>query len=594
VKSAGQIQSAFSATISGGKLHFIRRFRIAGLFCSIAVLLCEVVSRPYAAMGVCDDAPYILMAQRLANTGHVVYDGWVSPMLGWQLYLGSAFIKLFGFSFTAVRMSTLLVSMALAFVLQRTLVRSGITERNATLGTLALVLSPLYLMLSVTYMTDIFGLFSIVICLYGCLRALQAYTERATIAWLCAAVVGNALCGTSRQIAWLGVLVMVPSTLWLLRDRRRVLVAGGGATLAGFVFVFGCMQWLKHQPYFLPEPLLPHRGQTFNALSSSFHACLDIPLLLLPIAMLFLPEMRKSLRRLVATIAASSVIYILILLALRWKHIDVHPLLEPTVGNWINVYGINSTTSLHGTPAVYLQTWMRVLLTIVVFGSLFGLAVSLLGARGKRVVTDLSPSVSWKQLGMLLGPFSLAYVLILVPRGASDRLVDRYLIELVLVALVCLVRYYQDRISPRLPAALIVLIGLMAIYGITCTHNMFSFYRARVALVAELRAAGIPDTSVDNGWEYNLAVELQHASYLNDSRIKLPANAYVPPPAPPPSICNMAMFDVSPHVHPVYGVSFDPNACYGPAPIAPVQYSRWPYSVPGSLYVVHFLPPAGH
>jgi hypothetical protein len=81
VKSAGQIQSAFSATISGGKLHFIRRFRIAGLFCSIAVLLCEVVSRPYAAMGVCDDAPYILMAQRLANTGHVVYDGWVSPML---------------------------------------------------------------------------------------------------------------------------------------------------------------------------------------------------------------------------------------------------------------------------------------------------------------------------------------------------------------------------------------------------------------------------------------------------------------------------------------------------------------------------------
>jgi 4-amino-4-deoxy-L-arabinose transferase-like glycosyltransferase len=151
----------------------------------MALLLCELISRPYANMGACDDAPYILMAQRLANTGHIVYDGWVSPMLGWQLYLGSAFIKLFGFSFTAVRMSTLLVSMAVAFVLERIFVRCGITERNAVLGTLALVLSPLYLMLSVTYMTDIFGLFAIVLCLYGCLRALESSKDGATIVWLC-------------------------------------------------------------------------------------------------------------------------------------------------------------------------------------------------------------------------------------------------------------------------------------------------------------------------------------------------------------------------------------------------------------------------
>jgi hypothetical protein len=69
-------------------------------------------------------------------------------MIVFQFYLGAAFIKLFGFSFTTVRMSTLLVAMVTAFALQRTLVRAGNIERNATLGTLALVLSPLYLMLS--------------------------------------------------------------------------------------------------------------------------------------------------------------------------------------------------------------------------------------------------------------------------------------------------------------------------------------------------------------------------------------------------------------------------------------------------------------
>jgi dolichyl-phosphate-mannose--protein O-mannosyl transferase len=161
-------------------------------------------------MGICDDGPYILIAQKLAATGHIFYNGNTTPFLGWQLYLGAAFIKLFGFSFTAVRMSTLLVAMVLAFVLQRTLVRANINERNATIGTLALVLSPLYLMLSVTFMSDIFGLFAVVLCLYGCLGALQSSTDRSTIAWLCFAVIINAVCGSSRQIAWLGILVCFP------------------------------------------------------------------------------------------------------------------------------------------------------------------------------------------------------------------------------------------------------------------------------------------------------------------------------------------------------------------------------------------------
>ena len=184
-------------------------------------------------MGLNDDAPYVVMAQTLANTGHIAYNGWATAMLGWQLYLGAAFIKLFGSSFTTVRMSTLLVATALAFFLQRTLARAGINERNAALGTLALVLSPIYLVHSVTFMSDIFGLFAIVICFYGCIRALQATTSRATVLWLCFAVATNGICGTARQITWLGILVMVPSTLWLLRAQRRVLVTGAAVTLAG-------------------------------------------------------------------------------------------------------------------------------------------------------------------------------------------------------------------------------------------------------------------------------------------------------------------------------------------------------------------------
>ena len=129
-------------------MQLARRFRIPALVCALAVLVCELVSQPYANMGVCDDWPYILMAQKLATTGHFAYNGWAAPMIGWQLYLGAAFVKLFGASATAVRMSTLLVAMVLAFLLQRTLVQAKISERNATIGTLAFVLSPAALLIA--------------------------------------------------------------------------------------------------------------------------------------------------------------------------------------------------------------------------------------------------------------------------------------------------------------------------------------------------------------------------------------------------------------------------------------------------------------
>jgi 4-amino-4-deoxy-L-arabinose transferase-like glycosyltransferase len=214
--------------------HLIHKLRIPAFFCALAVPFCLLLSHPFADMGMIDDAPYILVVKRLAETGHVVYNGWETAIFGWQFYLGAAFVKLFGYSFTTVRLSTVLLAMVIAFLLQRIMVRAGISERNACAGTLALVVSPLFLMISVTFMSDLPGLFAIVICLYGCLRALQATSERAAIFWMAFAVASNVICGSSRQIAWLGVLVMAPCTLWLLRKYRAVLVAGGAFTVAGW------------------------------------------------------------------------------------------------------------------------------------------------------------------------------------------------------------------------------------------------------------------------------------------------------------------------------------------------------------------------
>jgi hypothetical protein len=541
-------------------------------------------------MGISDDGPYIVMAQTLARTGRIAYNGWAAPMIGWQLYLGAAFIKLFGFSFTTVRSCTLLVSMALAFVLQRTLVHADISERNATIGTLALVLSPLYLILSVTYMTDMFGLFAIVLCLYGCMRALQATTDRTAIAWLCFAVVANALCGTARQIAWLGILVMVPSTLWLLRTRRRVFLPGAAATIAGAIFIFGCMHWLKQQPYIIPEDLHLKSFSLSAALSQLTYFFLEAPLLLLALTILFFPEIRRS--RPAVVIAFSVLLLGYLFLALYPSRVRGSFPLHP-VGEWVNAAAIFAYPMLQGTPLMFLHPAVRACLTVATIGALSGLILSLPRTRQQPTLPDASATLSWHQLRLLLGPFTIAYLL-LIARGPVVGLHDRYLLGLLLFATLCLVRFYQERIQPRLPSVTVLMVGVTAFYSIVVIHNTFAFYRTRVALAAELRAAGIPDTSVDNGWEYNFGVELQHADHINEPHIVTPLRGYVPSPPLPAGTCPMNLFDDTPHIRPVYGISFTPNACYGPAPFAPLHYSRWPYRTPGTLYVVRYVSPSNH
>jgi hypothetical protein len=571
-------------------LQLVRKFRLPALFCALAVLLCELIARPYANMSVCDDGPYILMAHTLATTGHFVYNGWAAPMIGWQLYLGAAFIKVFGFSFTAVRFSTVLVATVMAFVIQRTLVHAGITERNATLGTLAFVLSPLYLMMSVTYMTDIFGLFAIVICLYGCLHALQSPTQHSTLLWLVFAIATNALCGTARQIAWLGILILVPSTLWLLRAQRRVLIIGAIANLAGILFMIACLKWLKHQPYVIPEHLLPDTFPIDHVLGQLTFLFLEAPFLILPIVALFLPEIRKTPLPVFIGLALLLLGYLVI----GWypSHLRGAFLVEPTIGweaGWVGIHGIFEGASLGGMPPLFLSRGAQVLMTVASFGGVTGLFAALFIRHPQTSTTTASSALSWKQLATLLAPVVLVYILLLIPR-ATGWVFDRYLLPLLVVALLCLVRFYQDRISPRLPlAAGALLVGITAIYGIAVTHNLFSLYRARVALAAELNAHGVPDISVDNGWEYNLDVELQHAPSINFPTIAVPANAYVPIQLTA-GACPMHFYEYTPHIHPLYGVSFDPNTCYRAAPFSPVHYSRWLAAGPGVLYVVRYIP----
>ena len=93
-----------SSTASASSVDHDRR---NAWFCALLVALAFLISWPIAEVGRNDDWSYAFSSWRLAQTGHLTYNGWSTAMLGAQAYWGAAVIKLFGMKFTALRVSTL-------------------------------------------------------------------------------------------------------------------------------------------------------------------------------------------------------------------------------------------------------------------------------------------------------------------------------------------------------------------------------------------------------------------------------------------------------------------------------------------------------
>jgi hypothetical protein len=481
------------------------RNRLPALFCASTLLVSWLLIQPHLDMGIADDWSYARTAQLFAQTGHFLYNGWSTPMLGWQTIFAALFIKLFGFSFDVLRSMTLVIAVAMAYLVQRTFVRAGLSQTNASIGTLSLILSPATVPMIFSFMTDIPGLFCIVLCFYACVRVLQASSNRTQLAWVAFAALSNAVGGTVRQIVWLGVLVMVPSALWLLRRNRRLLLYGGMLYAVSVIIIAAVMRWFAHQPYTVPEHLIDSTYIRY-----------------------FLPNLSLNLRR----AGEQFVLYLSPILFLFLAAIFRKPQRTPTAGK---------------------------------------------------------PTA--EQLAVLLGPFTVAYIVMLLPRFTFVAFFDRYLLPLLFIGILVVLRYAQNNLSRSLPLVCIFPVLLFSTYAIAKTHDVFSMYRGRLAAVAELRSAGIPDTSIDGTQPYNGWAYLQRAVVVNDARLPGASEATIQASYRPDPPCPPTQGYLFPDLISRYTISWDRDGCAGAAPFAPIVYKQW-LEPPSTLYIVYVSAPS--
>lgn len=569
---------------------------LPGIACALSVALCVWLIHPALEMGTNDDWSYIKTAQMFATTGHFVYNGWATAMLGWQIPWGALFIKLFGFSFFTVRMSTLPLAMASAYLFYVILLRFGISIQNAVFGTLVFALSPLSLPLTTSFMTDIPSAFAILICLYCCLRVLAAKNDRSALLWLCVAAGSNVALGTVRQIVWLGVLVMVPSTVWLVRRHRNLVVAGFLLWVVSGIAIFLCMRWFAHQPYILPEKLIPgtiNSRAVARSCFQMFRFALSILLFSFPILVAWLPAAINLRRAAWAKIGTVLLLYIPILVLGQRRGVLDH-LVPPWLDNLVTKKGISQFPAILGNQPDVLPLWLR----LVIGFAVIGVALVAMAAITSEPQKDSTPTggLGWQTALILLLPFTLANCALLLPRSLAFDLFDRYLLPVMIPALILLLLAYEQRFGNRLPAVSYAILALFTCFAVAGTHDEFTISRARLQAIHQVLATGVPRTAVSGGIEYDGWTQIETQGYLNDPRLINPLGSYH---APVNAIrdCrrrNSFFVDYTPAVVPEYIVVYSPMPCLEPSQFAAVPYQTWIAPSHRVMYIQQEAPSTGN
>ena len=557
------------------------------LFCVAIYGIAITAIWPVVDLATDDDFAYAKMALIFSRTGHLVFNGWETAMVGWQVAWGALFIHLFGYSFLTLRFSVIVLGALFTLLFHRVLLRSGVTGGAAVFGTLTVVLSPLFLPMATSYMTDVPSMLCIVLSLYGCQRALRARSDRAALAWLCGSAALNLLDGTVRQIAWLGALVVVPSGFWLLRKRRGFKTIGIVTWILSLLVIVLLTIWFLHQPYVLPEHILrgPITLLVFrHLLRISFYAPLEVLCFSLPVLVAWIFELRTLGRRRkiqITTICAA--ITPLLLVAAHYNKIQGR--LPPWSANVVSRYGILWSVPLLGDRPDSLPISITSVVAIVLSASLTGFIIWLKKSARKgwfrrhiREQPSRHDELSLYETAVLVLPFSFVYFALLLPRAAFPSLFsdvfDRYYLPLIFIAVLLLLRLLREQ-QREVPVSCYAILLFFSFFSVAATHDLFIAYRTIASIRAELNASGVPLSTVSGPWQEDGRNQIDAQGYLNDDRLENPPGAYHLALNPPLHQCHYWFGPLLPALHFQYVLTIEKLSCLAPSRYPDVTYRTW-------------------
>ncbi len=256
--------------------HYLRH-RTVILPCAAFFLLSTLLVSPVGEFALNDDWIFAKVVETLLDTGTYRGHPYLNATFIVQAYWGALFCKVLGFSFTSLRISTLVLGGVTLWGVAQCALILGLSRSLALLCAAVVAVNPIFFNLSYSYMTDVPFLAATVLA--GCcfMKALQTQRSRYVL-------YGNGLAVMSFFIRQFGVVLPVAFalTLLILHQRRQVVVTG--KTLLGFL-----LPWLAAIALFAVLVSIEEPGSpVFLPLSPYLHMKVVDALRHLPVCLCYL------------------------------------------------------------------------------------------------------------------------------------------------------------------------------------------------------------------------------------------------------------------------------------------------------------------
>jgi hypothetical protein len=563
-----------------------RRDAANAILCAVAFVVVFVLLSPWVNTPFDDDFSYAFTVKKFIETGHVIYNGWSAPLLITQVYWGAVWVKLFGFSFNILRLSTLPFaagSLSLCYLLGR---RIGLEVWEALFATALLGLSPLYLPLAMSFMTDVPALFFI-------LASLNAFAQvdlrSPGVGWLIAGTIIAIVGGMDRQTVWIVPLAALPYLAYLGRGNRIFLIAATLGWMAILGTALATLKWFGAQgdvivDESIPRALISVLGSPLTSfIPWTLEALFTMTLLALPALVPFVIEQIDQLRQRRRGIAVAVVVLATPVLLFLFKS-SLFPF--PWLENIVSPDGPAGRVELSGPNSQMLPASVSFVISAVSIAvTILALAaavervgkLSTFFASARRFFLPTDRQIVRPMLVL----FAIAYCILLITRMDGTLLFDRYLLPL--LPIVAILAMLQVRRLPRNSVRGRVAIAISAVllvtfsgYGLATMQSLIALQCARMQAVRMLLDKRVEPTEIAAGFEYDSWTQLNSGGWLNRYSITNRTHRYK---------WRLGMDFL---LHPRFRVEHDVTARTIHSDFPPVHYIAWLPPLQRTIYIDRF------
>lgn len=482
-----------------GVLASIARFSSLHPFALVTALWLGVIVAvdPRGEFPLNDDWAYALPVAHLVETGELRLTFWQSMPLFSQFLWGALFCLPAGFSFVALRCSTLTLGLFGLWALYLMLRDGGVSPRFRVLAVLVMLVNPIYAALSFSFMTDVPFVALFTLSAWQLIRALE-HPDKTSL------LLGFGLATIATLVRQIGVVLPLAFALaslpcwgltstWLRRALIPLLIVGATLPLSRQLLelTIGIPGLYEVRDQSLKQALFDlahgHFGVVRMALERTYALALYLALFLLPLtAALFMAD--RSRTRLRVGLFACGTITVL---GISFGRDLVVP--DPSFGNVLTTRGVGPALLLDEPSALPTAAWIVTRLASLGVGALAAVVISRpYHVSAPAFLRGLSPRRCFLIAAAVLGfaPFALSY----------GPFFDRHMLFLLPLGIALVLDLNWPAPSHFVTVFALVFVSLGALYTTFSVHDYLAWNRARWRVAARVPNAA---RTLDGGIEFN-------------------------------------------------------------------------------------------